>query len=59
MPVRTVPGAAVLDLFHGEAEEEHVFLACFLRISMVAPSRVPTVKAPFIMNFILLVPLAS
>jgi hypothetical protein len=28
-------------------------------ISMVAPSRVPTVNAPFIMNFMLLVPLAS
>ena len=28
-------------------------------ISMVAPSRVPTVRAPFIMNFMLLVPLAS
>ncbi len=26
---------------------------------MVAPSRVPTVSAPFIMNFILPVPLAS
>ncbi len=26
---------------------------------MVAPSRVPTVNAPFIMNFMLLVPLAS
>ena len=26
---------------------------------MVAPSRVPTVSAPFIMNFMLLVPLAS
>ncbi len=26
---------------------------------MVAPSRVPTVRAPFIMNFMLLVPLAS
>ena len=26
---------------------------------MVAPSRVPIVKAPFIMNFMLLVPLAS
>ncbi len=31
MPVRTVPGTAVLDLFHGEAEEEHVFLPCLLR----------------------------
>ena len=28
-------------------------------ISIVAPSRVPTVSAPFIMNFMLLVPLAS
>jgi len=28
-------------------------------ISIVAPSRVPIVKAPFIMNFMLLVPLAS
>ncbi len=28
-------------------------------ISIVAPSRVPTVRAPFIMNFMLLVPLAS
>ena len=28
-------------------------------ISMVAPSRVPMVSAPFIMNFMLLVPLAS
>ena len=28
-------------------------------ISMVAPSRVPIVRAPFIMSFILLVPLAS
>ena len=28
-------------------------------ISMLAPSRVPTVSAPFIMNFMLLVPLAS
>jgi hypothetical protein len=28
-------------------------------ISMVAPSRVPMVRAPFIMNFMLLVPLAS
>ena len=26
---------------------------------MVAPSRVPIVNAPFIMNFMLLVPLAS
>ena len=26
---------------------------------MVAPSRVPTVSAPFIMSFMLLVPLAS
>src|SRR6266404_2707498 len=31
MPVRTVPGATVLDLFHGETEQEHVFLACLLR----------------------------
>jgi hypothetical protein len=28
-------------------------------ISIVAPPRVPTVSAPFIMGFILLVPLAS
>ena len=28
-------------------------------ISMVAPSRVPMVSAPFIINFMLLVPLAS
>src|SRR6266849_465744 len=31
VPARTVPGAAVLDLFHGESEEEHVFLPSLLR----------------------------
>src|SRR6266536_207302 len=31
VPVRTVPGTAVLDLVHGEAEEEQVFLPGLLR----------------------------
>ena len=31
MPVRAVPGAAVLDLFDGQAEKEHVFFASLLR----------------------------
>ena len=42
-----------------EPEQEEVLAPASSAISMVAPSRVPTVSAPFIMNFMLLVPLAS
>src|SRR2546423_647308 len=31
MPVWVIPGTAVLDFFHGEAEHEHVLLSCLLR----------------------------
>src|SRR4029077_4237095 len=31
MPVRTVPGAAVLNLFYGQTEQEHVLLPRLLR----------------------------
>ena len=54
VPVWAVPTAAALNLFYREPKQEEVFLSCFF--SIVAPSRV---KAPFIMNFMLLVPLAS
>ena len=59
VPMRVVPPATGRHLFGRQTEKEEVFLACLLAISMVAPSRVPIVKAPFIMNFMLLVPLAS
>ena len=60
VPVRVVPAAAVGDLLGGQAEEEEVLLA-----GLLAPSRwsrrraCRSVSAPFIMNFMLLVPLAS
>ena len=59
VPARVVPGAAVLDLGGRQPEEEEVVLSRGAGISIVAPSRVPTVRAPFIMNFMLPVPLAS
>ena len=31
VPLRVIPGAAVLHLFHGEAKQEHVFLPSLLR----------------------------
>src|SRR6266404_1926804 len=31
VPLRTIPGAAVLDLFHGEAKQEQVLLPSLLR----------------------------
>jgi hypothetical protein len=57
--VRVVPAAAAGHLLRGQTEEEEVLLPASCAISIVAPSRVPIVKAPFIMNFMLLVPLAS
>ena len=42
-----------------ESEEEEVLAPAFSRISILAPSRVPIVSAPFIMNFMLPVPDAS
>jgi hypothetical protein len=51
--IRAVPAAALIDLLRAQSEQEEVLG------SIVAPSRVPTVSAPFIMNFMLLVPLAS
>jgi hypothetical protein len=41
-------------LFRGKAEQERVSSPASSAISMVAPSRVPAVKAPFIMHFMLL-----
>ena len=59
MPARAVPGAAFGNLLCAQTKQEEVVLTRFLAISIVAPSRVPMVNAPFIMNFMLLVPLAS
>jgi len=59
MPIRIVPTAVVGDLFRRQTEEKEILLAASWAISIVAPSRVPIVNAPFIMNFMLLVPLAS
>ena len=59
VPVRAVPAPAVGDLLGGQTEQEEVLLPASSAISIVAPSSVPMVSAPFIMNFMLLVPLAS
>ena len=59
VPEWVVPAAAVGDLFGRQAEQEEILLTGLAAISMVAPSRVPMVSAPFIMNFMLPVPLAS
>jgi hypothetical protein len=59
VPVRVVPRPAAGHLIRGEPEEKEVLLTCLAAISMVAPSRVPAGSAPFIINFMLLVPLAS
>ena len=46
-------------LVGGEAEQEEVAGPTRLRISMLAPSRVPTVSAPLRASFMLPVPDAS
>ena len=51
--------ATLLDLVGVETEEEEFSSPTSSRISMLAPSRVPIVRAPFAMNFILPVPEAS
>lgn len=58
VPARMIPATTSLDLFRVQAEQEKISSPAALAISMVAPSRVPMVSAPFIMNFMLLVPLA-
>ena len=58
VPEWIIPAAAVGDLLSRQAEQKEIFFPASA-ISMVAPSRVPMVRAPFIMSFILLVPLAS
>ena len=50
---------ALGQLLRGQAEREAVLSPVCSAISMVALSRVPRVNALFIMNFMLLVPLAS
>jgi hypothetical protein len=57
VPMGAIPGLAVGDFVRGEAEQ--FSSPASSAISIVAPSRVPMVSAPFIMNFMLLVPLAS
>ena len=52
-------GFGGLDLGGGEAEEEEVVGPTASRISMLAPSSVPMVSAPFMANFMLPVPEAS
>ena len=59
MPMRVVPAAAAGYLSAVSPNRKKFSSPASSAISMVAPSRVPTVNAPFIMNFMLLVPLAS
>ena len=60
VPVRVVPGRGCSATCSAVRPNRKKFSSpASSAISMVAPSRVPTVKAPFIMNFMLLVPLAS
>ena len=60
MPVRVVPAAARRRPRSAVRPNRKKFDSpASWAISIVAPSRVPTVKAPFIMNFMLPVPLAS
>ena len=59
VPERIVPAPGLLHLFGSQAEQEKLSSPAALAISIVAPSRVPTVSAPFIMNFMLPMPLAS
>ena len=59
MPMWVVPGTACGDLFCCEAEQKEILFARLLRhLDRRAVTR-PMVNAPFIMNFMLLVPLAS
>src|SRR5579885_1877344 len=59
VPVRIVPSPAPRHLLRGQANKKKFSSPAASAISIVAPSRVPMVSAPFIINFILLVPLAS
>ena len=59
VPTRIVPTSAVGYLFCGQPEKEQILLTCCFRHLDRGPSRVPMVRAPFSMNFMLLVPLAS
>src|SRR5262249_5190292 len=59
VPLRVVPAAASGHLVRGQTEEEEVLLSGLLGHLDRRASRVPMVTAPYIMNFMLLVPLAS
>ena len=57
---RVEPRAAPLgDLFGAQTEDENIFAADTSRISILAPSSVPMVNAPFSASFMLPVPEAS
>ena len=59
VPVRVVPAAAVGHLVRRQTEQEEIVLARFLGHLDGRPVACADVSAPFIMNFMLLVPLAS
>ncbi len=59
VPIGVVPAAAAGHLVRRQPEQRKFSSPAASAISIVAPSRVPMVRAPFIMNFMLLVPLAS
>src|SRR5215510_13288540 len=52
-------GAQFLHFLGLQAEDKNIFLTDLPMISILAPSSVPMVRAPFIANFMLLVPEAS
>lgn len=57
--VWAIPAGAACDLLGSETESNRLSWPACSAISIVAPSRVPRVSAPFIMNFIFPVPMAS
>ena len=59
MPVRIIETARVRDFFGTQPKQKEVFLARGFGHLDGGAIRMPMVSAPFIMNFILLVPLAS
>ena len=59
MPVGVVPPAAARHLSAVKPNRKKFSSPASSAISIVAPSRVPMVSAPFIMNFMFPVPLAS
>ena len=60
VPLRIVPAAAIGYLLRGQAEHKEILFSGFLgHFNGRAVPRMPIVAPPFIMNFMLLVPLAS